>query len=195
VPLHVAHDRLTLATPDGRAVLVARGDALLSDGTHAHAVHWQLTQPDTVCLVFRNTTDRPVRVEQLRPLVAEHGFFGAPLADLRISQTGWQSWSRAHPPVPFEGNTDSAAPPIRGPILPHRRPDSEIVPWMAELHVGAHTLVLGFLTAEHQLGTIEVAPAPDGHLLIAATELEGAVVELREAFKSAAAYVAAQVPA
>jgi alpha-galactosidase len=114
-------------------------------------------------------------VEQLRPLVAPLGYKALPLSQLRIQQTGWQSWSRTHPPSAFEPNVQTAAPPIRGPYLPHRRNDSQLEPWMTMLSAsGSPSLLLGFVSARSQLGSVEIAPADGGgHSLMAATELDG----------------------
>jgi alpha-galactosidase len=161
-------------------MLDAHGEALLGDGrvlsTDSHPDLLSLSREDSaVRLGLRNSTSVPMRVEQLRWLVAEHGYANIPLRALRILQTGWQSWSRAHPPAPFEPNQQLMAPPIRGPHLPHRHPASQLEPWMAVLEADGHpSLLVGFLGATEQLGTIEILPSPDGgHSIVAATELEG----------------------
>ncbi len=168
----------------GVEVLRAAGEALLSDGSVLSTARpddgltWDMGAYKSCTLVrlrLVNQTAASVNLEQLRPLVAERGYAGLPLAQLRIQQTGWQSWSRAYPPAPFEPNLTSAAPPIRGPELPHRRPDSEVVPWMTILEADGHaSLLLGFCAARHELGTLEIIPSDDaGHALVAATELDG----------------------
>src|SRR6266568_969334 len=128
---------------DGHVLLEGHGEALLTDGTvlsaenNADQLQWQVdsTRSDRVVIQLRLTThDRSAaRVEQLRPLVVPHGYRQLPLHQLRIQQTGWQSWSRTHPPAAFEANLQTAAPPIRGPYLPHRREDSQLEPWMTTL--------------------------------------------------------------
>src|SRR5207245_6035736 len=169
-------------------LLHATGEALFSDGrvvstgTDGSGLEWRVetsTEGVAVRLALRNLGGAPVGVEQLRPLVAARGYRQLPLAHLKIQQTGWQSWSGSHPPSPFETNVHSAAPPIRGPHLPHRRSDSQLEPWMTVLEpTEGPGLLLGFVTAQHQLGTIEVIPSESGgHGLVAATELDG--VELR----------------
>jgi alpha-galactosidase len=162
----------------------AHAEVLLSDGrllstVRDDALSWQITLrgADALQLVLRlrNTSGEPLRVEQLRPLVWPRGWRDLPLDALRIAQTGWQSWSLSHPPARFESNLTSANPPIRGPVLPHRSADSQIVPWMTIVTAAdGPALLLGFVAAGRQQGTIEVVPAPGGgHVLRAATELEG----------------------
>jgi alpha-galactosidase len=152
---------------------MASNEVLLSDG-QTRAGEWRLPEPGVVQLVYRNASSAVEHVEQLRPIVSPSGYRDLPVQQLHIAQTGWQSWSRSHPLAPFESNAESAVPPIRGPHLPHRRADSEVVPWMALLAaLDGDALLLGFLSAEHQLGTIEIAPAQSGHHLMAATEVEG----------------------
>ncbi len=130
---------------------------------------------DTVQLAFRNHSDRPVRVEQLRPLVAPSGYRDLPLEQLRIGGLGWQSWSRASPPAAFEPNFEIAGPPIRGPYLPHRGSNSQVETWMAILSAAdAPSVLMGFARAKYQLGYVEITPTAGGHALVAATELEGA---------------------
>ena len=170
---------LTLRGEDGSAVLVATADVLLSDGRLLRRdLEWRIdsSAPDYVVvrLAFVNRGESPVRVEQLRPLVAERGYRGLPIDAFEISSTGWQSWSRSYPPAPFEPNLHTAGPPIRGPWLPHRQPDSQVEAWMTILrrHDGT-SIVLGFLSAERQLGTLEIQPTAAGHALVAATELDG----------------------
>ena len=169
---------------DGVEVLRATGEALLSNGRVLSTLRpedgltWNVDtyQSGTiVTLRLVNRSSGSVNVEQLRPLVAERGYADLSLAQLRILQTGWQSWSRAYPPAPFEPNLTSAAPPIRGPALSHRRPDSEVVPWMTILEADDHpSLLLGFCAAHHQLGTLEIIPSGGaGHAIVAATELDG----------------------
>ena len=176
----------TLSLTDGRGapLLTARGETLLSDGTILStddvpsALEWRVDTTDQgviVRLALRNDRTAPTRVEQLRPLVSDRGYRELPLHELKIQQTGWQSWSRAHPPAPFEPNAQTAAPPIRGPYLPHRRADSQLEAWMTILEpMNGPSLLLGFLSAHHHLGTIEIIPLESGgNALIAATELDG----------------------
>jgi alpha-galactosidase len=158
----------------------AHGEVFLSDGrvlssVDSDSVSWRI-DGHLVQLAFVNTAAAPVRVEQLRLLVAPHGYRALPLEHLRIGGLGWQSWSRAYPPAPFEANLDSAGPPIRGPYLPHRARDSQVEAWQALLTSSdsAPPLLLGFTRAENQLGTLEIIPTADGgHAVIAACELEG----------------------
>ena len=88
---------------------------------------------------------------------------------------------RSHPPAPFEPNQLISAPPIRGPWLPHRRADSQVEPWMTTLQTEEEpALLLGFLSAHSQLGSVEITPSADGgHTLVAATELEGVSLAAR----------------
>ena len=161
----------------------ARGEVLLGDSRRLRTPHPSLwfdvtDQSDGVMvrLRFRNDERTGLRIEQLRPLVAERGLLGAPLDELRILQCGWQSWSRAHPSAPFAPNLDAMAPPIRGPYLPHRRADSQVEPWMTILSVGPEGVLLGFVDAHEQLGTVEIAPEGAGHSVCAATELDGVLL-------------------
>lgn len=179
--------QLVVSDGNGTELLRAHGEVRLSDGRVLSSVgddvlQWQIEpgRPSGVVirLRFHNDDGAAVHVEQLRPLVAPNGYAGAPLRSLRISQTGWQSWSRAHPPAPFEPNRETAAPPIRGPYLPHRQADSQLEPWMTILvPPDGAALLVGFVRAEDQLGTVEIVPGGDGHTLIAATELDGTPLE------------------
>src|SRR4051812_28378005 len=95
----------------GGVLLAGRGEALLTDGTLLNTVDdpdrvgWRIDagRADGVVirLVLRNSESAAVGIEQLRPLVAPHGYAGLALSQLRIHQMGWQSWSRSHPPAPF----------------------------------------------------------------------------------------------
>jgi alpha-galactosidase len=172
---------------DGVEVLRALGEALLNDGSVLSTLGpdggltWDVDAYDDSTLVrlrFINQNAASIKLEQLRPLVARRGYAALPLKALRILQTGWQSWSRAHPPAPFEANMTSAAPPIRGPDLPYRRADSEVVAWMTILEADDRpSLLLGFTAARHQLGTLEIIRSDGGgHALVAATELDGVEV-------------------
>jgi alpha-galactosidase len=137
-------------------------------------------------LTLHNRTRRPMRIEQLRPLVAPSGYRGLPLEQLRISQTGWQSWSVAHLPLSFAPNAESAPPPIRSPSLPHRALAGEVVPWMATLHAeDRQALLIGFTQANHYVGSIDIIPRTDGsHSLRVASELEGRTLQPGEAVSS-----------
>jgi alpha-galactosidase len=207
IEARVAGAMLTLRQADGQILLEASGEARLSDGTMLTTAHpddgleWRLEshQDDLVIirLVLRTDLRAEVGVEQLRPVVAPNGYRQLPLSQLRIHQTGWQSWSRAHPGAPFEANVHSAAPPIRGPLLPHRRNDSQLEPWMTVLEVDSGpALLLGFTSARNQLGTIEIAPGfGGGHELIVATELDGVALHAGTEIESEPLLIAAGAPA
>jgi alpha-galactosidase len=178
----VDHGRLTLADARGE-VLAGSGEVLLTSGRvistcDDHAPLRWLIDDQLIRLAYRNDTRAPIQVEQLRPLVAPRGAAGARVRDLHISSTGWQSWSRANPPISFAPNMHTAGPPIRGPYLPHRGSASQVEAWMTLLRLPDRpSILLGFVSAEEQLGTIEIAPtAGGGHTLMAATELEGIVL-------------------
>ena len=173
-----------VVTEGEREVLRANAEVLLSDGRrlsireHPDALAWQLSADATDIILrlrFSNLEPRPVRVEQLRPFVAERGYRNLPLGQLRIRQTGWQSWSRSQPPAPFQPNHVISAPPIRGPWLPQRRARSQVEAWMTTLQAPTQPAVLlGFVSARSQLGTIEIAAESNGgHAIVAAVELEG----------------------
>jgi alpha-galactosidase len=197
-PLQAAIRSGTLAIRDhaaGQTLLEGHGEALLGDGTllntieHPDRLSWRVDAGAAdglvIRLILRNLESAAVGVEQLRPLVAPRGYAGLRSSQLRIHQMGWQSWSRSHPPAPFEANAATAAPPIRGPYLPHRHPDSQLEAWMTILVPedapadAPRALLLGFIGAEHQLGTLEIVPVGADHLLIAATELDGTSVGSR----------------
>lgn len=176
----LSHGRLEVS-----GVLTARAEALLSDGTlltsddGSGALEWQtraLGDAIEIRLSLRNrSTTSPLRVEQLRPLVALEGPRGLAPGALLVGQTGWQSWSRAHPPLPFAPDAASQPAPIRNPILPHRRPDSQVVPWMALLQPAADedALLVGFISAHRQTGLVELWEEGGRVILRAAVEAEG----------------------
>jgi alpha-galactosidase len=178
--LHIIHN--------AHQILRAAAEVRLTDGRvlssreQPGALAWQLETDASigvrVRLHYKNLESSAERVEQLRPLVAERGYRNLPLERLRIRQTGWQSWSRSHPPAPLEPNQLVSAPPIRGPWLPHRRADSQVEAWMTTLQTEDEpALLLGFVSAHSQLGSVEIAPSGDeGHSLVAATELEGVLL-------------------
>jgi alpha-galactosidase len=191
-PISVQADdgELTVGDGSGKPLLVARAEVLLGDGSSLTTPHpslsWSIDTPgadDTrvIRLRFRNEASEPVALEQLRPLVSVDGFRSVPLDALRILQCGWQSWSRSHPSAPFEPNLTSAGPPIRGPYLPHRRADSQAEAWMTVLSTAdplPSGLLLGFVSARDQLGTLEIAPESGGrHSLRAATEVDGTLLQ------------------
>jgi len=125
---------------------------------------------------FTNTSSAPLGVEQLLPLVSDTGLRSLPVSDLLMSETGWQSWTRAHPLRPFSPNAVSAPPPIRSPVLPHRQPGSQVAGWMTILHgptASAAACLLGFLSGREQTCVVEVAPRPCGHAIRASAETEG----------------------
>jgi alpha-galactosidase len=179
ISARVENGLLSIVDAEGSTLLTASGEAVLSYGgllstRFDERLTWEV---DTVGdrFIVRLRLSGTSHVEQLRPLVVAHGYRHLPLSQLRIQQTGWQSWSRTHPPAAFEANLQTAAPPIRGPYLPHRRADSQLEPWMTLLSAdGSPSLLLGFITAHQQLGSIEIAPTDGGgHSLLAATELDG----------------------
>ena len=109
---------LRLRDQTDSVVLIATADVLLSDGRQlTRDLEWRIdsSAPDYVVvrLAFVNRGERPVRVEQLRPLVAERGYRGLPIDAFEISSTGWQSWSRSYLPASFEPNVHTAGPPMR----------------------------------------------------------------------------------
>ncbi len=158
---------------EGTAEVLLGDGRVLSSVSDPAAVGWRV-DGDTVQLAFRNLSHHAVRVEQLRPLLAPGGFGSLSIDELHIGGLGWQSWSRAYPPSPFEANAESAGPPIRGPYLPHRGSDSQVEAWMATLSPPhGDALLLGFTGAEQQLGYVEILPMAKRHALVAACELEG----------------------
>jgi alpha-galactosidase len=177
---------LTLRVGD-MDLLRATGDVLFADGTNARTVDATVERLDAGAVLrlrFHNNTAGAVHVEQLR-LVAPNGLRNAALHDVHIHQTGWQSWSRSHPADVFEPNFETAGPPIRGPYLPHRRANSQVEPWMTILSVGDISLLIGFISAREQLGTIEIAPSGDGgHGVTIAVELDGIAVQPGQSIQS-----------
>jgi alpha-galactosidase len=223
---YAADGVITVEDGRGDQLVRATGEAVLSDGRRlstldaASELAWRIEPVGggvVIRLVLRNLAFASLAVDQLRPLVAPAGFRGLALGEVAIQQTGWQSWSGTHPPAPFEPNLNAAAPPIRGPALPHRQPHSQLEPWVTVLQPtrGGTALLLGFLSARHQLGTLEIIPDGQGHTLVAATELDGVqlppaaevvseplllmlgeVAELLDAYaKTAAEHMAARQPA
>jgi alpha-galactosidase len=198
---------LMLFDESGQKLLEAHGEARLSDGTvlsttrAEDGLEWRFDADTRAGVTLRLALKAEGRalagVEQLRPLVAPQGYCELPLARLRIHQTGWQSWSRAHPAASFEANWHSAAPPIRGPLLPHRRNDSQLEPWMTMLAVDDRpALLLGFTSARNQLGTIEIAPGVSGgHELIVAAELDGVALHTGAEIESEPILIAQGAPA
>lgn len=157
---------------------------VLSSLAGAPALRWTVTPAADGALVARlalhNQTSDPLRVERLLPLVCPDGLQALPLDALRLSQTGWQSWSRVHPPRAFAPNAASAPPPIRAPFLPHRHPRGQVSPWMSVLRGhGVPDLLMGFTRAMRLNGVVEVMPRPEGrgHALAAWCDAESAVVE------------------
>jgi alpha-galactosidase len=178
--LEVNGGTLRVVDAAGATVLVGHGEVRLGDGhllstaDPAAGLSWRIDGP-LLRLVFHNASPNPVKVEQLRPLVAPSGYRRLSRDRLRVASTGWQSWSRSNPALPFAPNFETAGPPIRGPYLPHRGLDSQVEAWMTVLEAdGCAPFLLGFLSGQQQLGTLELRPtANNGHALVAATELEG----------------------
>ncbi|MFL5734542.1 MAG: glycoside hydrolase family 36 protein [Chloroflexia bacterium] len=126
-------------------------------------------------LELENTTPHSLAIERLQVLATPSGFRQVPASDLEIAQTGWQSWSRANPPVPPSQAGLTNPPPVIGPMLPPMPEDSAIMPWMTLLRApGSHSLLAGFTSAIDQPGLITLRPGPDGgHECIASSYLEG----------------------
>lgn len=158
---------------DGRVVSTHEGSA---------ALDWHVERIDgaafTLRLRFTNTSDAPVRIEQLLPLVSENGFRGLSREKLLTTDLGWQSWSRAHMARPYTPNAATAPPPIRTPILPHRQADGETIGWMAVLQASAGPACLvAFLGGRDQTGVIDILARSDGHALRATAETEGVSIQ------------------
>jgi alpha-galactosidase len=120
-----------------------------------------------------NTTPRPLAIERIDVLVAPSGYYQTPASEVDVAQTGWQSWSRATPPVPLN-DAYSGPPPIVAPILPPTEAERTVVPWMTLLRVpGGHGLLAGFTSARDQTGVIAIQPTLEGHRFTASTYTEG----------------------
>jgi hypothetical protein len=81
--------------------------------------HGESARSVRLYLEIENTTEGSLAVERFDLLVAPEGLRGGAAADLRVAQTGWQSWSHAHPPVPLSALLPQASlhtePPLRPP--------------------------------------------------------------------------------
>jgi hypothetical protein len=173
---------------DSEPVLHCSAGVRLSDGRVLTTVdvdpptlRWSLERVDACALILRlgftNQGNAPLGVEQLLPLVSESGFRSLAVDGLQVSETGWQSWTRAHPLRPFYDNAATAPAPIRSPILPHREPGSQVIGWMTVLRgADSGACLLGFLRGRDQTCVLEVAPRTGGHALRASAEVEGALL-------------------
>jgi alpha-galactosidase len=164
------------------SALHCRAEVRLTDGrvlsTPEAPLEWDVVAlaPSTFRLrvSFTNTTAEALAVEQLLPLVSETGFRSLSVTELLMSDTGWQSWTRAHAPRAFSPNAATSEPPIRSPILPHRERGSLVAGWMTVLCAPDGSACLaGFLSGREQTCVVEVAPRPHGHALRASAETEG----------------------
>lgn len=206
----VANGVLTLRDDAGATLLRARGAVEIAtgprpaDSTRVLQLAQQGSAPDgpdadvrwhveregdhglRVRLSVRNATSTPLRVERLLPLVAESGYRALPVDALRMSQTGWQSWSRPHPARAWAPNAERAPPPIRAPYLPLRHPGGMVSPWMSVLRAddAPGALLLGFTTARRLTGVVEVAPAAEGHWLAAWADAEAHLLQPGQALDS-----------
>jgi alpha-galactosidase len=124
-----------------------------------------------------NTTDRVLAVERMDVLVAPSGLCAAPLDELQIAQTGWQSWSPATPPVPFSPTQHPVVPPVFAPQLPDSDPERMLAPWMTVLRApGEKHLLIGFTSAHVQNGVMTIQPTPTAHRWVASAYADGTLV-------------------
>jgi alpha-galactosidase len=128
-------------------------------------------------LSVTNTTEHPIAVERLDVLVAPTGYCGAAAGAISVAQTGWQSWSRATPPVAL-AEAFGSLPIIHAPPLPPTAAAPILSPWMTLLRLDdARSLLLGFTSARDQNGTIVIEPTVDGHRCVASSHLEGIALQ------------------
>lgn len=133
-------------------------------------------------LVLENRGSEPVCVAWLAVLEASWPASWTPGA-LRVSQTGWQSWSPATPPIPLADQRPLPEPPLAGPgEVP---PDGFSSPWMCELApTGLPGLLAGFLSAARWTGYIRLSPGWSGGRLAAVCSTEGLPLRPGERMRS-----------
>jgi alpha-galactosidase len=131
-----------------------------------------------------NTTTDSLFINQLNPLVCSNGYQQISTDVLKLRQTGWQTFSPAHPSKQFQEYDPWLQPPLQSPLstaTPHQRN----IPWMTILqtdHVAP--LLMGFGNATNYLGTIEVTDAHHGHGLTATNHIENFELIPGETIKS-----------
>lgn len=124
-----------------------------------------------------NSTSAPVAIERIDVLAAPSGYREAPIAQLVVAQTGWQSWSRATTPVPLE-EAFSGSPPIAGPMLSDATAEQLLFPWMTLLRIAEdQSMLVGFISARDQEGVIMLQPANKGHRCVASSYPEGVLLQ------------------
>ncbi|MEB3223023.1 MAG: glycoside hydrolase family 36 protein [Candidatus Sericytochromatia bacterium] len=125
-------------------------------------------------LTLTNRGPTPLGVAWLAPLEAPWpGSWGADR--LRVTQTGYQSWSPATPPLPLTRQRPLPEPPIAGP--PGIPEAGFASPWVCALEpAGAEPLTLGFLEAERWPGLIRLTPTWAGGRLAAVWLTDGLIL-------------------
>ncbi len=130
-------------------------------------------------LELTNSGEVPVYLETADVLTGPAPDMGAPPANWRVYQNGWQSWSPAFARH-LEGTTyaDPGTPEYRAAHQPHWEPDYDGLvssEWFTVLFAPpAPALLLGFVTAKDQLAEIRLRA--DGSELTARCHLDGVLL-------------------
>jgi alpha-galactosidase len=199
----VLEDGTTFTTEGAEPVTAPDGWRLSAPGGPARPeLRWTATREGNglvLTLELVNTLHYALSVDRLDVLVAPHGFLGADARRLAVAQTGWQSWSFASPPVPLSQHARAGTAPKIAPGLPNTDAERVVVPWATILRAGKgarqaaepagspsgdRPLLLGFVDARTQQGTITVQPTPGGHRLTASSHAEGRRVAPGETWRS-----------
>ncbi|HSH18205.1 MAG TPA: glycoside hydrolase family 36 protein [Candidatus Saccharimonadales bacterium] len=119
----------------------------------------------------------PFQIARLDALYAPHGFQDRSLESLKISQTGWQSWHVATPPVlpdmDLVTRQHPNAPASHVFPLPQSDELRMVLADMTLLRHDEDALLLGFVRAKDAFGMITLQPEREGHSLSASNYLDG----------------------
>lgn len=171
---HTTTDRSHLAEAEGTGHRVK-----LPGDDFRPELHWVVAADEEtgglrLWLEVRNTMPHPITIERLDVLVSPTGYRAAPMDDLKLAQTGWQSWSYATPPAPIAQQARTATPAVVAPMLPPSEAERFLSSFMTILRdPEGKSLLAGFVSGISQESMIAVQPALDGHRLTASTYLEG----------------------
>lgn len=128
----------------------------------------------TLQLKIHNTTNSPLKLETLSPMVCDGINLGTSPKHLLFYRTGWQSWSPTGT-VMLQKDKLPSGPPVVSPIIrsPH---DTELnSAWAAAIRgKRSATLLAGFLTAINQLSTLRLTKKGS---VWASCHLEGTLLE------------------
>lgn len=154
-----------VATRDGDAWCIAQqGEVNLA---------WRIgPRAGGVCivLVVENPGEYPLAIARLDVLVvpAREGEFRA----LEALQSGYMSWSFATPLAPMDQLERPTPPPVSAPLLPLTEAERFVSSGMTALGGDGANLLMGFLSARHYQSYLAIQPAPGGHRVTAACEVE-----------------------